>query len=105
MCIIINRIESCMDIQDNMTAEGIRGMILVDGHFSALAELILCRWPTTKTEVLIKHFSFLDGRCYAMLLADVIAKFVVEDVKPHGQMLLPIFYQVADVAMFCCSSW
>ena len=35
------------------------------------------------------------GLCYA--LADVIASFIVEDVIPHGQMLLPIFYHLGDV--------
>ena len=35
------------------------------------------------------------GWCYA--LADVTASFIVEDVLPHGQMLLPIFYHLADV--------
>ena len=40
-------------------------------------------------------------------MADVIASFIVEDVKPHGQMLLPIFYHLADVIpiLFYCSSW
>ena len=46
----------------------------------------------------------ISGGCYA--LADVIASFVVEDVKPHGQMLLPIFDELADVIaiLYCCSS-
>ena len=35
------------------------------------------------------------GWCYAF--ADVIASFILEDVIPHGQMLLPIFYHLADV--------
>ena len=35
------------------------------------------------------------GWCYA--LADVIASFIVEDGLPRGQMLLPIFYHLADV--------
>ena len=30
-------------------------------------------------------------------MADVVASFIVEDVIPHGQMLLPIFYHLADV--------
>ena len=47
--------------------------------------------------------------CYRLMyvLADVIASFIVEDVKPHGQMLLPIFHQLADVIaiLYYCSSW
>ena len=34
------------------------------------------------------------GWCYA--LADVIAIYVVVDGKSQRQMLLPLFYQVAD---------
>ena len=30
-------------------------------------------------------------------MADVIASFIVEDCILHGQMLLPIFYHLADV--------
>ena len=30
-------------------------------------------------------------------MADVIASFIVEDGISHGQMLLPIFYHLADV--------
>ena len=45
-------------------------------------------------------FCHIIDWCYA--LADVIASFVVEDVKPHGQMLLSIFYQMADVIAIVC---
>ena len=57
----------------------------------------------SKNVFLIKHFSLslwqmlchIVGWCYA--LADVIASFIVEDGISHGQMLLPIFYHLADV--------
>ena len=38
------------------------------------------------------------GCSYA--LAGVIASFIVEDGILHGQMLLPMFYHMADVALF-----
>ena len=30
-------------------------------------------------------------------MAGVIAIFIVDDVIPHGQMFLPVFYHLADV--------
>ena len=35
------------------------------------------------------------GWCYA--LADVIANFLMEELVSYGQMLLPMFYHMADV--------
>ena len=45
------------------------------------------------------------GWCYA--LADVIASFIMEDFVSYGQMLLSIFYHLADVIAFFqyWSSW
>ena len=44
----INTIESCTDIPDYMRGEEIRMVTLEDEHFSALAELVLHCWPSTK---------------------------------------------------------
>ena len=51
MQIIINAIESCMDIPNCMTAEEIGEAALGDKHLSTLAELVIHSWPSTKDEV------------------------------------------------------
>ena len=44
--------ESCTDNPDGMTAENVKEVSLEDKHPSALAELVLYSWPSTKTKEL-----------------------------------------------------
>ena len=52
MQVTINAITSYMDIQDLHDAEKSRTTMLEDKYPSALAELMLCSWPSTGDEVL-----------------------------------------------------
>ena len=63
MFITINTIKSYMDICNCMTADKIREATLQNEHLSALTELVLHNWSSTKTEVqkeLKPYWSFID---------------------------------------------
>ena len=51
MCIIINTIESCMDIPYCITAGQIKEVTLEDEHLSAVSECILHSWQSIKMEI------------------------------------------------------
>ena len=55
MYINIKEIEACTDIPECMETEERIDVTLEDGHLSALAELILHSWPSTKGEIHYGH--------------------------------------------------
>ena len=62
MHITINTIELCTDIPDCMTADQMRKVTLEDKQLCALAELLLCNCPSTKTEVKKELQPYLSSR-------------------------------------------
>ena len=74
----------------NMASSGLKKMFIL---------IILYTHGGVSVNICLKIFFLLlmaDVMPY-YALADVIASYVVVDGKPHGQMLLPIFYPMADV--------